>query len=159
MKKDIITQAKAVLFPYTPLIADCGLVCGKACCKGDSETGMLLFPGEDTSLTVKEKNGVRLCVCNGICNRNERPLSCMIFPFFPYMDENGKIQAKADIRGINVCPLISHKNEVLFSKIFLRCVARAGRILIKDEECREFIRETSREMDTLEKFYGQRKGL
>ena len=151
MKKDIITRAKKVLLPYTPLNADCGLVCDKACCKGDSETGMLLFPGEDTVFPVKEKNGVRLCVCEGRCNRKNRPLSCIIFPFFPYMSEDGKISAKADIRGTNICPLISHKNDVLFSKIFLRRVARAGRILAKDEECRKFLQETSREIDILEK--------
>ena len=54
MQKDIISRAKDVLLPYTPLSADCGLVCGKACCKGDKETGMLLFPGEDTAFPVKE---------------------------------------------------------------------------------------------------------
>ena len=151
MKKDIISQAKAVLLPYTPLSADCGLVCGKACCKGDESTGMLLFPGEDTPFPVKEKDGVRLCVCEGKCDRTERPLSCIIFPFYPYITESGKIKAKADIRGINICPLISHENEVLFSKIFMRRVARAGRILAKDEECRRFMWETSREIDTLEK--------
>ncbi len=151
MKKDIITQAKNILSSYTPLTADCGLVCDKACCKGDEETGMLLFPGEDTVFPVKEKNGNRLCVCDGKCDRRERPLSCIIFPFFPYMNEEGKIRAKADIRGINICPLILHKDKVLFSRIFLRRVARAGRILAKDEECRKFLWETSREIDLLER--------
>ena len=80
MKKDIISRAKDVLIPYTPLSADCGLVCGKACCKGDEETGMLLFPGEETVFPVKEKNGNRLCVCKGKCDRSTRPLSCIIFP-------------------------------------------------------------------------------
>ncbi len=151
MKNDIITQAKDVLHPYTPLKADCGLICDKACCKGDDETGMLLFPGEDTVFPVKEKDGYRLCVCGGKCNRETRPLSCIIFPFFPYITTDGKIKVKPDIRGINICPLISHKDEVLFSKIFLRRVARAGRILAGDEECRKFLWETSREMDILEK--------
>lgn len=150
MKKDIISRAKEVLLPYTPLSADCGLVCGKACCKGDEETGMLLFPGEDTVFPVKEKDGTRLCVCEGKCDRSTRPLSCIIFPFFPYITEEGKIKAKIDIRGINVCPLVSHCEDVLFSKIFIRRVARAGRILAKDEECRKFLRETSREIDMLE---------
>ncbi len=151
MKKDIINKAKEVLLPYTPLSADCGLVCGKTCCKGDENLGMLLFPGEDTVFPVKEKNGNRLCVCAGKCDRSTRPLSCIIFPFFPYMSTDGKIKARTDIRGINICPLIAHKDEVIFSKIFLRRVARAGRILAKDEECRKFLWETSREIDVLEK--------
>ncbi|MBQ9913907.1 MAG: hypothetical protein IJO73_06740 [Clostridia bacterium] len=153
MKKDVITRAKEVLLPYTPLSADCGLLCDKACCRGDGETGMLLFPGEDTPLPVIERDGVRLCVCEGSCDRSTRPLSCIIFPFFPYMTEDGKIKAAADIRGINICPLIAHKDEVLFSKIFLRRVARAGRILSRDEECRRFMWETSREADALSGFY------
>ncbi len=151
MKKDIISRAKDVLLPYTPLSADCGLVCGKACCKGDEETGMLLFPGEDTVFDVKEKNGSRLCVCEGKCDRSTRPISCIIFPFFPYITEEGKIKAKIDTRGINICPLISREEDVLFSRIFLRRVARAGRILAKDEECRKFLWETSREIDILDK--------
>ncbi|MBR6568462.1 MAG: hypothetical protein IKK60_07395 [Clostridia bacterium] len=151
MKKDVISRARELLIDYTPLSADCGLVCGKACCEGDEETGMLLFPGEDTVFPVKEKDGSCLCVCEGKCDRSTRPLSCIIFPFFPYITEEGKIKAKIDIRGINVCPLISHEKDVLFSKIFLRRVARAGRILAKDEECRRFLWETSREIDTLER--------
>jgi hypothetical protein len=31
----------------TPLYGDCGLLCQKACCQGDSKDGMLLFPGEE----------------------------------------------------------------------------------------------------------------
>lgn len=151
MKQDVITQAKRVLLPYTPLKADCGLVCDKACCRGDEDTGMLLFPGEDTVFPVKEKNGRRLCVCNGKCNRSDRPLSCIIFPFFPYMTPEGKIKARADVRGTALCPLIHHEENVLFSRIFLRRVARAGRIFAKDEECRSFLWEISREIDLLEK--------
>lgn len=151
MKKDIITKAKEVLSDCTPLAADCGLLCDKACCKGDENTGMLLFPGEDTPFPVKEKKGVRLCVCGGSCNRSTRPLSCIIFPFFPYISPEGKIEAKIDIRGIRICPLVAHKEKVLFNKIFLRRVARAGRILARDEECRKFLWETSRELDILER--------
>ena len=30
----------------TPIKADCGQLCDKACCKGDNDCGMYLFPGE-----------------------------------------------------------------------------------------------------------------
>ncbi len=152
MKKNIILRAKNIIEDYTPLSADCGLLCDKSCCKGDNTTGMLLFPGEETSLEVTEKGGVRLSVCNGSCSRNERPLSCMIFPFFPYINEDGKIEAVTDTRGINICPMIANEDKIRFSRIFLRRVRRVGRLLARDEKCREFLWDTSREIDKLNLF-------
>lgn len=144
--------AKSIIGDKTPLYKDCGLICDKACCKGDDSTGMLLFPGEETDLRVVEENGNRLCVCNGSCNRANRPLSCMIFPFFPYIDENGKVKAVLDSRGRGVCPLVSLGDEVVFNKAFIRRVARLGRFLKKDEECRKVLIETSREIDKISLF-------
>lgn len=152
MEKDVILKAKNIIGNCTPLYTDCGLLCDKSCCKGDENTGMLLFPGEETKLETIEKDGVRLCVCNGECDRRDRPLSCMLFPFFPYMDKKGKIKAVTDIRGINVCPMIAHSDKIRFSKIFLRRVSRVGRLLKRDGECRRFLWETSREIDMLERF-------
>ena len=82
--KRLYTEINRIIGDKTPLRKDCGQICGGECCKGDSDTGMLLFPGEETTLNIIEKNGVRLAVCDGTCSRDERPLSCMIFPFFPY---------------------------------------------------------------------------
>ena len=59
---DLYKKAKEIIGEKTPLRKDCGLICDGACCKGDSETGMLLFPCEQTSLSVTEKDGVRLAV-------------------------------------------------------------------------------------------------
>lgn len=152
MKKDIILRAKNIIGDYTPLSADCGLLCDKNCCKGDNNTGMLLFPDEKTSLETTEKDGVRLAVCNGSCNRDERPLSCMIFPFFPYINKDGRIEAVTDTRGINVCPMIAHEDKIRFSRIFLRRVRRVGRLLARDEKSKEFLWDTSREIDKLNLF-------
>ena len=144
--------AKSIIGDKTPLYKDCGLICDKACCKGDDSTGMLLFPGEETDLRVVEENGNRLCVCNGSCNRANRPLSCMIFPFFPYIDENGKVKAVLDSRGRGVCPLVALGDEVMFNKAFIRRVAKLGRFLKKYEECRKVLVETSREIDKINLF-------
>ena len=145
----LYARANAIIGDKTPLKKDCGLVCDGACCKGDSDTGMLLFPFEESTLEVKEKDGVRLAVCDGHCNRDERPLSCRIFPFFPYVTTDGKIKAIPDIRGINICPLISHCEEVSFDRGFLYRVKKAGRLLYADEHCRKFLIDTSREIDIL----------
>ena len=140
-------KAKRIMEDKTPLKKDCGLLCEKACCKGDSETGMLLFPYEETSLSVVEKDGVRLCVCSGSCNREERPLSCMIFPFFPYITNEGRIRVIPDIRGRDVCPIVRNFTETKLDRRFLRRVKKVGRLLCEDKECRAFLEGISRETD------------
>ena len=140
-------KAKSIMEDKTPLKKDCGLLCGKACCKGDGETGMLLFPFEETALPVIEKNGVRLCVCDGSCNRDERPLSCMIFPFFPYITPEGRIKVIPDIRGSEICPIVRNFTETKLDRRFLYRVKKVGRLLAEDEECRVFLNGISREMD------------
>ena len=145
----LYSEANRIIGNKTPLKKDCGRVCGGACCKGDEETGMLLFPFEESSLTVKEKDGVRLAVCEGQCKRYERPLSCRIFPFFPYVTPEGKIKVIPDIRGVNVCPLVPNFSDVKFDRGFLYRVKKVGRLLYVDEECRKFLEDTSREIDAL----------
>ena len=44
---EAVLAARTLLGPLTPLQSDCGRLCGGACCQGDEQTGMLLFPGED----------------------------------------------------------------------------------------------------------------
>lgn len=150
MDKDrLYKKAKRIIGDKTPLKKDCGLICSHACCKGDDKTGMLLFPGEKTTLKVTEENGVRLAVCEGKCDRKERPLSCMIFPFFPYMNEQGRVSVIPDIRGYNVCPLVREYADVKFDRAFLRRVRLVGRLMREDEECKAFLLDTSREIDAI----------
>ncbi len=140
-------KANKILDDKTPLKKDCGLVCGKACCKGDENTGMLLFPFEKTNFKVKENCGVRLAVCDGKCKRNNRPLSCKIFPFFPYVTPEGKIKVVPDVRGRSICPIVANYNEIKLDRGFLYRVKKLGRLLYTDELCRKFLEETSREID------------
>jgi len=142
-----------IIGDLTPLKADCGKLCGGACCKGDENTGMRLFPFEKSELPFKEcDNGVRLVVCSGKCDRDKRPLACRIFPFFPTIDEKGRIFVEADFRGARLCPLITHSEEILFDKRFFKALKKAGKILAKDEVCREFLYETTEEIDMYNEF-------
>lgn len=139
----------------TPLKADCGKLCGHACCKGDGNTGMRLFPHEETTLSVKElDSGVRLAVCSGECNRSERPLACRIFPFFPTIDDRGRIFVEADMRAQRLCPLITHSDEIVFDKRFFKTVKKAGKILAKNKDCRDFLIASTEEIDTYADFLG-----
>ena len=83
---ELIKKAYEIIGNKTPLKSDCGRLCGAACCKGDDETGMLLFPGEEDLCTCDEFKIIQtdyslpLLVCDGTCNRDRRPLACRIFP-------------------------------------------------------------------------------
>ena len=143
-----------ILKNYTPLTVDCGVLCNRACCKGDDKTGMILFPFEETTLDIIiTENSDRLAVCKGSCNRDERPLACRIFPFFPTIDENGKIYVELDYRGSRVCPMIEHCDELLFDPKFLKAIKKVGNILKKDEDCRRFLETSTTEIDTYKEFF------
>ncbi len=144
-----------IIKDYTPLTVDCGVLCNHACCKGDKDTGMILFPFEETTLDVKIIENVdRLAICNGSCDRNKRPLACRIFPFFPTIDEKGKIYVELDYRASRLCPMIEHCDELLFDPKFLRGLKKVGKILSKDEDCRQFLIKTTQEIDTYKEFFG-----
>ena len=141
----------------TPLKTDCGKMCDGECCKGDRETGMVLFPGEEKlflnkeGYTVREKtDGSKLLVCNGVCDRKERPLSCRIYPLFPYTYiENCEVKQKViyDVRGMNSCPIVN--KAIKTDKKFVFAVRLAGKELLKDEECSKQLLEISREIDEI----------
>ena len=151
-KLSVIEKAKACIGSLTPLKGhDCGQLCAAACCSGDDKTGMLLFPGETSVLEITElPDGGRLAVCDGTCSRMQRPLACMLFPFFPTVDEAGKVYAEIDARAYSVCPLAVHCDEVAFDPAFIKAVRKAGKILAGDENCLAFMRRITAQIDELE---------
>ncbi len=155
MKETVIKNCYDILENVTPLRRDCGAICGGACCRGDENTGMVLFPGEenliDESIKIIETNGIKYAVCGGTCDRSKRPLSCRIFPAFPYMYREGervRVKAVSDMRAA-VCPLGFDELD----KRFLKAVRRIGRFLACDGELAEFMLELSAEQDELAEFY------
>ncbi len=133
----------------TPLRTDCGKICGRACCHGDSQTGMFLFPHEETALnTISAETGT-IAVCEGECDRTLRPLSCRIFPLFPAVDKSGNIIPVADLRGLGICPLVRQADNVAFDRRFIRHITVAGRILAKDDECRAFLEKITKEIEEI----------
>ncbi len=144
--KDLYESAFRILGDLTPLKKDCGMLCGAACCKGDKSTGMRLFPNEETPFNVIEGDGVRLCVCTGICDRDTRPLSCRIFPLFPVILGNGRISAEIDTRALRLCPLAENSEIIKFDKEFISAVRRVGRLLYSDPQCRKLLEDTTLEI-------------
>lgn len=144
----------------TPLKSDCGILCENACCVDcdGEELGMYLFPGEEEMFLNKDNfsfedsdlefmgKRAKILFCKPYCKRNERPLSCRIFPLFPYITKEGELKVIVDPRGRAVCPL--YKRELKdFNSSFVRGVKHIGKILINDDECYEFLFELSRLID------------
>ena len=156
-----LERAYALLEQCTPLTTDCGAVCGGRCCResADSE-GMLLFPGEEVLLaevdgyTIRPADGGHLLTCGGTCDRSRRPLSCRIFPLFPYVTDSGRVRAVYDPRGYRMCPLVRECAHVPLDRDFVRAVRRVGRILMADPACAAFLRQNSREIDELNRLVG-----
>ena len=146
----------ALLQELTPLAADCGAVCGGACCRDTGEdNGMLLFPGEREFLAAawpdaafrQTAGGGWLLTCDGACDRRMRPLSCRIFPLFPMLGADGRIRAELDPRAFRVCPLVQWAQRVCLQRDFVRTVRRVGRLLAADEACRLFLQEQTHELE------------
>jgi hypothetical protein len=151
--KKLYEKVFKIIGDQTPLKADCGKVCDARCCKGDENTGMLLFPYEETELNVKVTDeGNRLVVCDGTCDRSKRPLACRIFPFQITADEKDKIYVELDQRGRGICPLIALCDQVEFNKKFISRLKKAGKLLKKDKEILDFLRKQTEETDRILRF-------
>lgn len=142
----------------TPLLFDCGELCNARCCKG--KDGMYLFPYEEIFIgshwenkITYIKNDIPLLICDGICQREHRPLSCRIFPLFPYIIDS-KLKVDFDLRAKNICPLqFNDIAEIQIQKKFKRKVYRVFKKLIKNKDIYDFCSRISEEILFLEKFY------
>ncbi len=145
-----LERAYGLLESVTPLKGDCGRLCGGCCCKGDNNTGMLLFPDENKlfenceEFSVKaSEDGDLLLICQGECDRRKRPLACRMYPLFPLViekDGETKIELTYDPRGLNSCPLIAGGDKLDID--FVRAVRRAAKCLARDEKQLAFLKKT-----------------
>ncbi|NMA09328.1 MAG: hypothetical protein GX929_09475 [Clostridiales bacterium] len=165
----LLKHARAILRDLSPLQTDCGMLCGGACCKGGD--GMWLLPGEaafygdDEKLTVEpglpagdahpEREPYDFLACTyegGGCDRDTRPLSCRIFPYFPCVTRTAggryRVRARIDPRAVKVCPLLRDGAPGM-EKRFRHGVERAGRVLLRDTRTREFLENTTDELTEL----------
>ena len=141
-----VISAREILLSVTPLRHDCGRNCGAACCQSDEDGqgGMLLFPGEERlydplpqGFSITEEKSVvpdgKLLTCDGFCARDQRPLSCRLFPLLP--TEKG---CRLDRRAWAVCPLMAYGKAGL-NPDFVAAVKEAGKILYACPEHAAFL--------------------
>ena len=154
----------------TPIKADCGKLCDKACCKGE-DSGMYLFPGEkkvfdmlnpnwsevDYSDFTYEYNSktkkVPILFCNGDCDRYQRPLACRIFPLTPYLNKEKKLEIIIDPRAKSICPLAKGLDISEYDPVFLKNIHKAFNILSKNKEVYTFLDTYSRQLDEYLRFF------
>lgn len=147
-----VLAARDLLRELTPLKTDCGRLCGGACCEGDEETGMLLFPGEDALYEscsfarvipadfALGGEDVKLFVCAGRCERDNRPLACRLFPLFLTFKDDGTTKLRIDRRAKSVCPLTDYGIKSLDPE-FKQAARKAYDLLLEDEACAAYLRD------------------
>lgn len=149
---EAVLAARALLNTLTPLKTDCGRLCAGACCEGDDQTGMLLFPGEeelyrdcafahivpaDFSLGGKR---AKLLVCGGSCERDSRPLACRLFPLFLKFKDDGTTKLRMDVRAKSICPLTDYGIKALDPE-FKQAARRAYDLLLEDADCAAYLKD------------------
>ena len=146
MNPAIIRRACAAIGDRTPMLSDCGALCGSACCQrdADGQGGVYLFPGERALLEHREWARVftgefaPIMYCDGVCHRDERPLGCRVFPLTPVRGRDGRWTVRMDARARAMCPLTASGIGGL-DPAFVRAVRRALRIVAEDPEGEAFL--------------------
>ena len=147
MTDELLDRACARIGDLTPMLTDCGALCGAACCHtdDDGQGGVHLFPGEAARLKACDwvdrttpGSFAPVMMCAGHCERDKRPLGCRIFPLTPVRGKNGKWTVRMDARARAMCPLTQSGINGL-NPDFVKAVRDALRIIAEDPEGDAFL--------------------
>ena len=146
MSPGILLDARRAIGDKTPMLRDCGALCGAACCQADADGqgGVYLFPGEAALLAdcgwgrILPDDFAPMLVCDGMCDRAQRPLGCRIFPLTPVRGKDGRWTVRMDVRARAMCPLAASGLAGL-DPAFPRAVRDALRIIATDPEGEVFL--------------------
>ncbi len=152
MDEQVILEAYALIGEKTPILGDCGALCGAACCAPDEDGrgGMYLFPGEEGLLLGAGDDFAPLYTCDGACRREHRPLACRIFPLTPVKGEKGWT-VRMDRRARILCPLAKSGIRGL-DPGFVRSVRAAIRHLAKEPAGAAFLEKWQMREDEFRAF-------
>ena len=156
----------------TPLHVDCGELCSKACCQGD-DCGMFLFPGEVSVFKLLNPEWVKieksdftythgsktyhtpLAMCNGDCDRYQRPMACRIFPLTPYLTADKQLKVIIDPRAKSICPLAKGFMLSDFDGRFIHNIEKSFTLLMKNRHFADFMTEYSAYIDDFRRFFNR----
>lgn len=152
-----VLEAYSIIGELTPLITDCGALCGKACCAPDEDGqgGMLLFPGEEDMCAgdwcvIDHTETGDILTCIAPCPRNARPLACRIFPLTPVFSK-GAWTVRMDARARVMCPL-ARSGVKGVDREFALAVRRTLRLIASTYEGNEFLRSWQAAEDEFRSF-------
>ena len=151
MNPELLKAAREKMMDVCPMDWDCGMKCKAACCQpdDDGQGGMYLFPGEEAlaggewASVVPAMMGERptdILICGGRCEREKRPLGCMIFPLTPVVDTEGNVDVRFDYRARRMCPLLRDGVRGLREE-FVTAVRETLQMIAEDEEGLRFLRD------------------
>ena len=142
MDRETLLRARAAIGGLTPMLSDCGALCGAACCRTDEDGqgGVHLFPGEaerlrdrDWVASILPGAFAPVMLCEGRCDREARPLGCRIFPLTPVRGANGRWTVRLDARARAMCPLVASGIGALNPE-FSKAVRKALRVVAETPE-------------------------
>lgn len=156
-----------LLADVTPLAADCGRLCGAACCsEWEQGVGMYLLPGEEIMFSKNEEwlswqehsteeyefcpswtGSVHFVSCDGFCPRDKRPFACRTFPVVPYLTPKGELEMRLDSAASLLCPLVKAGDPGLLERRFLARTRLAWEELLQDQLIRDDVEWESRRFD------------
>ena len=108
---------------------------------------MEAYAGKDGFEVRKTAQG-DLLLCSGVCDRDERPLSCRLFPLLPVIGDDGKVRVITDLRAKAVCPL-ARQGKSAMDPAFADAVREAGEILAAEDEQAVFLDMLEEEQNEL----------
>ncbi len=141
----------------SPINADCGILCGSACCTvsgdySDEMMGIYLYPGEEKihdsdcgwlTWTVEKAEDYDFpdswsgniyfvrCKTPPFCPRNMRPFQCRTFPLAPHITEEGVLTLIYNDETLPYrCPLIDEKTPL--NDDFIKATYTVWSHLIRD---------------------------
>jgi len=147
MNQKLLNEAYDILGGLTPMLTDCGALCGAACCQPDEDGqgGVHLFPGERERLenfewviNITPDAFAPVMTCAGRCDREHRPLGCRIFPLSPVRGRDSRWTVRLDARARAMCPLVSGGIRAL-NPAFTRAARDALRCIARDPEGEAFL--------------------
>lgn len=147
MNGELLDRAYARIGDLTPMVNDCGALCGAACCHADADGqgGVYLFSGEAARIEncawverIVPGGFAPVMLCDGRCDRDLRPLGCRIFPLTPVRGKNGRWTVRMDARARAMCPLVRSGVGGL-DPDFVKAARDAVRIIAKDEAGEAFL--------------------
>lgn len=159
MKIREILALYRIIGAKTPIKADCGELCGAACCQGGEEDGMMVLPGEEKLLRLwpgmrikKSANGHVYAVCDGRCRRALRPFSCRIYPL-ALLKVGDEVRVVADSRAKYRCPLLAAPAYI--DPDFVRALRKAGKLICRSASGRAYLEELAKELRAYYRFTGK----